>query len=218
MKELFQNKFFRIDTTLDVYSVELCGALKNIIAMGAGFCDGLDVGSSSKAAVIRRGIQELTKFCQLFSPTFDMNTIFSSCGIADVFASSIAGRNRKCSEQFVKEYQIHSEINKILFMNEESKESKEITIIEVMKNKWMNIEKNILNGQKMQGLSTLGELMQCINYININKTITKSSCDNKTNIKNIDVSTDHASKDFILFQRIYEISILGANPVTLFDW
>jgi glycerol-3-phosphate dehydrogenase (NAD+) len=217
MKELFQHKFFRVDTTQDVNSVELCGAVKNIIAMGAGFCDGLGVGPSTKSAVIRRGIQEMALFCQLYSPTFDVRTIFSSCGIADVIASSIGGRNRKCSEQFVKEYQTPSEINNI-FMNEETKERKELNTIEAIKNKWMRIEKKLLNGQKMQGLTTLEEFIQCINYINVNNTITKSLCVNTSNTKSVDVSNVDISKEFILFQRIYDISFLGANPTTLFEW
>ena len=51
IKHLFEDEKFRIHTSTDIATVELCGALKNIVAMGAGLCDALDYGYSSKAAI-----------------------------------------------------------------------------------------------------------------------------------------------------------------------
>lgn len=69
LKQLFQTSNFRIILSSDVAGVELCGALKNIIAMGVGFCDGMGIGISSKAAIINQGLQEIIAFNQLFAPS-----------------------------------------------------------------------------------------------------------------------------------------------------
>ena len=66
---LFHCETFRAQTTDDISTVELCGALKNIVALGAGICDGLELGFSTKAAVIRQGLEEMSLFCKVFDTT-----------------------------------------------------------------------------------------------------------------------------------------------------
>ncbi|CAI9536132.1 unnamed protein product, partial [Staurois parvus] len=65
-KELLQTPNFRITVVDDADTVELCGALKNIVAVGAGFCDGLLCGDNTKAAVIRLGLMEMIAFAKIF--------------------------------------------------------------------------------------------------------------------------------------------------------
>jgi len=60
-QELLMSPSLRVYTNRDVIGVELAGALKNIIAIGAGICDGLGFGDNSKAAVITRGLAEITR-------------------------------------------------------------------------------------------------------------------------------------------------------------
>ena len=72
LKSVFQTESFHIQPSTDVSTVEICGAYKNVIAMGAGMCDGLGLGDSTKAALIRQGIQEMSKFCQLYSPSYQV--------------------------------------------------------------------------------------------------------------------------------------------------
>jgi glycerol-3-phosphate dehydrogenase (NAD(P)+) len=62
VQELFNTDRFRVYTNPDLAGVELAGALKNIIAIAAGICDGLNYGDNAKAALLTRGIVEITRF------------------------------------------------------------------------------------------------------------------------------------------------------------
>ena len=61
VQELFSNHYFRLYTNTDVIGVETAGALKNIIAVGAGALHGLGFGDNAKAAIIARGLAEITR-------------------------------------------------------------------------------------------------------------------------------------------------------------
>lgn len=61
VQDLFINSYFRVYTNPDLIGVEISGALKNIIALGAGMSDGLKFGDNAKAALITRGLAEITR-------------------------------------------------------------------------------------------------------------------------------------------------------------
>lgn len=61
VQRVFSNEFLRVYTNSDVIGVELGGALKNVIAVAAGLCDGMGLGDNSKAALITRGLVEMTR-------------------------------------------------------------------------------------------------------------------------------------------------------------
>lgn len=61
IQDLFMNGYFRVYTNDDVIGVELGGALKNVIALAAGISDGLSYGDNAKAALITRGLAEITR-------------------------------------------------------------------------------------------------------------------------------------------------------------
>ncbi len=61
VQQLFMTNYFRVYTNQDVVGVEVGGALKNIIAVGAGICDGLGFGDNAKAALITRGLAEISR-------------------------------------------------------------------------------------------------------------------------------------------------------------
>ncbi len=61
VQDLFMNNYFRVYTNDDIIGVELGGALKNVIALGAGATDGIGYGDNAKAALITRGLAEMTR-------------------------------------------------------------------------------------------------------------------------------------------------------------
>jgi len=61
VQDLFSTDYFRVYTNTDVLGVELCGALKNVIALAAGVSDGLGFGYNTRAALITRGLVEMAR-------------------------------------------------------------------------------------------------------------------------------------------------------------
>ncbi|CDW55887.1 NAD Gly3P dh C and NAD Gly3P dh N domain containi ng protein [Trichuris trichiura] len=133
LKKLFQTKNFLINVVNDLPTVELCGALKNVVACAAGMVDGLGYGSNTKAAVIRLGFIEMIEFIKRLYPNSKLTTFFESCGLADLITTCYGGRNRKVTEAFAKTGKSIAEL-----------------------------EKELLDGQKLQGPYTAEQLCDMI--------------------------------------------------------
>jgi len=128
-QKLFDCPFFRVNIVDDVAGVELCGALKNIVAIAAGVSDGLGFQDNTKAAIVRIGLMEMRRFATYFFPPCVDQTYFESCGVADLVTTCYSGRNRKVAEAFVKTGKTFEEL-----------------------------EVEMLNGQKLQGTLTSKEV------------------------------------------------------------
>ncbi|CAB4015123.1 glycerol-3-phosphate dehydrogenase [NAD(+)], cytoplasmic-like isoform X2 [Paramuricea clavata] len=163
LKDVFHCRYFKINTVSDSVTVELCGALKNAVAIGAGMIDALECGANTKAAVIRLGMVEILSFVEKFYGDVKKETFFESCGVADLIATCYGGRNRKCAELFVR-----------------TGKSFEV------------IEKEILNGQKLQGPHTLHALYKIL-------------------------KENELTESFPLFTAISKVVYEGHPPPTLID-
>ena len=96
--DAFSNEFLRLYTNEDIVGVELGGALKNIIAVAAGVCDGLGLGDNTRAALITRG---LTEIARLVVALFAKERTFAGlAGLGDliVTCTSIHSRNHRFGE------------------------------------------------------------------------------------------------------------------------
>lgn len=96
IQESFSTDRFRVYTNEDLIGVELGGALKNIIALGAGISDGLKFGDNAKAAMMTRGITEMTRLGMAIGARSE--TFAGLAGIGDliVTCTSMHSRNRRC--------------------------------------------------------------------------------------------------------------------------
>jgi len=131
VQKLFHRPYLHVRMTSDVAGVSLGGALKNIVALAAGWVDGLGWGDNAKAAVMRVGLLEEVKFGMTFFADSVQPATFTeeSCGVADMITSCSGGRNFRCAKISIE---------------------KNMSIEQV--------EQQELNGQKLQGTSTAYEV------------------------------------------------------------
>ncbi|OOM72245.1 glycerol-3-phosphate dehydrogenase [Clostridium puniceum] len=95
VQDLFMNSYFRIYTNDDIIGVEIGGAVKNIIALAAGVIDGLGYGDNTKAALLTRGMKEISRIGIALGGKAE--TFYGLTGMGDliVTCTSMHSRNRK---------------------------------------------------------------------------------------------------------------------------
>lgn len=99
IQDLFTTDYLRIYTNPDVVGVELCGSLKNIIAIGAGITDGMGFGDNAKAALMTRGITEIARLGMVMGARTETFAGLSGIGDLIVTCTSMHSRNRRCGIQ-----------------------------------------------------------------------------------------------------------------------
>ncbi|KAG4912005.1 hypothetical protein AAZX31_19G047900 [Glycine max] len=135
--QLFYTHYFIVTAVQDVEGVELCGTLKNVVAIAAGFVDGLEMGNNTKAAIMRLGLREMKAFSKLLFPSVKDSTFFESCGVADLITTCLGGRNRKVAEAYARNGG---------------------------KRSFDELEAEMLQGQKLQGVSTASEVYEVLSH------------------------------------------------------
>ena len=98
LQDIFENDYFRIYCSNDPQGVELGGALKNVIALAAGVCDGLGSGNNTKAAVLSRGLYEMIEVGKILGAKAE--TFWGLAGAGDLMVASFtpSARNRTTGE------------------------------------------------------------------------------------------------------------------------
>jgi glycerol-3-phosphate dehydrogenase (NAD(P)+) len=102
VQSVFSTQWFRVYTNTDVIGVELAGATKNVIAIAAGILDGLAAGNNAKAALVTRGLVEITRLAVAMGAQAD--TFRGLAGLGDLITTCVSpeGRNRSVGEQIGK--------------------------------------------------------------------------------------------------------------------
>lgn len=95
VQDVFMDQFFRVYTGEDIIGVELGGALKNVIALCAGICDGLGYGDNTKAALMTRGLAEITRLGVKMGANPATFSGLSGIGDLIVTCTSMHSRNRR---------------------------------------------------------------------------------------------------------------------------
>jgi glycerol-3-phosphate dehydrogenase (NAD(P)+) len=98
-QDLLHGRTFRVYTSSDVVGVELCGALKNVVALATGASDGLGYGDNTRAALITRSLAELGRLVDAAGG--DARSVAGLAGLGDVVATCTSrhSRNRWAGEQ-----------------------------------------------------------------------------------------------------------------------
>ena len=101
-QQIFNSPTFRVYTNSDIIGVEYGGALKNIVALGAGMCDGLGLGDNTKATFMTRGLAEIARLG--VAAGADPMTFAGLAGVGDLIATccSPLSRNRYFGEQLAR--------------------------------------------------------------------------------------------------------------------
>ena len=130
LKVLFHRPYFHVNVIDDVAGISIAGALKNVVALGCGFVEGLGWGHNAAAAIQRVGLGEIIKFGQLFFPESRVQTYYQeSAGVADLITTCSGGRNVRVAKMMAV-------TGKTAF----------------------ECEKELLNGQSAQGVITCKEV------------------------------------------------------------
>jgi glycerol-3-phosphate dehydrogenase (NAD+) len=136
VQEVFTTRTFRVSTCDDRLGVELCGGLKNVVSLAAGFCEGLGQGANTKAAVIRLGLQEMSTFSQHLGAR--PSTFYEeSCGVGDLILTCTVGRGRQLAKSFVEAFDSRGPCSTV-----------EESLV-----RWTTLEDETLNGMKLPDYS-----------------------------------------------------------------
>jgi glycerol-3-phosphate dehydrogenase (NAD(P)+) len=113
VQSAFATQWFRVYTNSDITGVELAGATKNVIAIAAGILDGLAAGNNAKAALVTRGLVEITRLGVAMGA--QEATFHGLAGIGDLITTCVSpeGRNRTVGEQLGKGRKLDDVLSKM---------------------------------------------------------------------------------------------------------
>ena len=123
---IFSSSVLRVYTNTDILGLELGGSIKNVIAIAAGICDGIGFGDNTKAAILTRGIAEMTRLGVALGA--QEKTFAGLSGIGDLFVtcSSKHSRNRYVGEEIGKGRKIDEILSEMKMVAEGVKTAKSV--------------------------------------------------------------------------------------------
>ena len=123
---IFSSNVLRVYTNTDILGIELGGSIKNVIAIAAGICDGIGFGDNTKAAILTRGIAEMTRLGVVLGAR--EKTFAGLSGIGDLFVtcSSKHSRNRYVGEEIGKGRKIDEILSEMKMVAEGVKTAKAV--------------------------------------------------------------------------------------------
>lgn len=113
IQNIFMTDTFRVYTGSDVIGTELGGALKNVIALCAGICDGVGHGDNTKAALMTRGLAEITRLGVKMGAKPETFAGLSGIGDLIVTCTSMHSRNRRAGILLGKGYSLEETLNEV---------------------------------------------------------------------------------------------------------
>lgn len=113
IQEQFMSPVFRVYTSPDILGIEVGGALKNVIALAAGIADGLGYGDNTKAALITRGIYEITRLGLAMGGKPSTFSGLSGIGDLIVTCASMHSRNRRAGILIGKGYSMQAAMDEV---------------------------------------------------------------------------------------------------------
>ena len=118
VQEEFSAPTFRIYTNPDVIGVELCGSIKNVIAVAAGICDGLGFGDNTKGALLTRGMAEMVRLGRSLGA--QESTFSGLAGFGDLITTCISrhSRNRNFGELIASGLSLSEALSKMTMVAE----------------------------------------------------------------------------------------------------
>ena len=118
LQKSLSSKTFRIYTSQDVNGVQIGGAVKNVIAIASGLCEGLKLGDNAQASLVSRGMNEILELSKVYN--FKNSTIFGLSGLGDLVATCYSNysRNKQLGLLLSKGKTLNNSIDEIGMVSE----------------------------------------------------------------------------------------------------
>lgn len=145
IQDLLSSPTLRVYTNHDILGVELGGSLKNVIAIAAGICDGIGFGDNTKAALLTRGIAEITRLGVKLGA--ERETFSGLSGVGDLIATCLSrhSRNRYVGEEIGKGRKIEEILGSMKMVAEGVKTTKSVNQLSEKFDVDMPISKAVYN-------------------------------------------------------------------------
>jgi glycerol-3-phosphate dehydrogenase (NAD(P)+) len=117
-QSILMNQYFRVYTSPDIIGVELGGALKNVIAIASGICDGMGMGDNTRGALITRGLAEMMRLGEKMGA--EARTLSGLSGMGDLIATCTSkhSRNRHVGEEIAKGKKLNQILQEMVMVAE----------------------------------------------------------------------------------------------------